>query len=343
MLPDCASFIAGIPDSGPLIDGHGRVHDSLRISVTDRCNVRCFYCMPSEGVPWKSHTEILRYEEIERLVRVAAALGVRKIRLTGGEPLIAKDLPVLIRLLVAIPGIQDVSLTTNGVLLADAAHALREAGLRRINVHLDTLDRQRYMRITRRDDLGRVLAGLHAARTVGFAPIKINAVAIRQQSEPDIVPLAHFGRENHFEVRFIEFMPLDSQGLWDRSRMLASTGILALLASEFGPLIPVPDSDPRSPSQMYRYADGAGQIGLINAVSQSFCRHCNRIRLTADGKLRSCLFATREEDVRAILREGTDREIAQALRNVLRAKHSGHNVNTPQFIPPPRPMNAIGG
>lgn len=334
---------AEIPDSAPLVDGHGRVHDSLRVSVTDRCNVRCFYCMPSDGVKWKTHEEILRYEEIERLVRIAARLGVKKLRLTGGEPLVARNLPYLVRRLVAIPGMQDVSITTNGVLLGDYARQLREAGLSRINVHLDTLDRRRYEQITRRDELERVLAGLRAARESGFAPIKINTVAIRRQSEPDIIPLARFARENRFEIRYIEFMPLDSQGLWNRRRMIPSADILAMLSSEFGPLTPDPNGDPHSPAQMYCYGDGAGRIGLIKAVSQSFCRNCSRLRLTADGKLRSCLFATREEDIRAILRGGSDREVAQALRNALLAKRPAHNVDTPQFVPPPRPMYAIGG
>ena len=216
----------------PLTDTFGRIHDNLRISVTDRCNIRCFYCMPEEGVEYMAREEILSFEEIERFVRVAVSLGVTKLRITGGEPLVRKDLPVLVRKLFAIPGLRDIALTTNAVLLARHAEALYDAGLRRLNVHLDTLDRERFKRITRRDDLDRVLEGIETARRIGFGPIKINAVAVKNLVEPDLVPLAEFGRERDIEIRFIEFMPLDAQGLWDRGRVLLADDIIATLSRE---------------------------------------------------------------------------------------------------------------
>ena len=245
----------------PLRDSFGRVHDNLRISVTDRCNIRCFYCMPETDVHFVDRREILDFEEIERFVRIAAGMGIAKIRVTGGEPLVRRDLPVLMRRLAAIPGIQDLALTTNGVLLADQAEALYEAGLRRLNVHIDTLDRERFFRITRRDDLPQVLAGLDAARKIGFRRIKLNAVAVKNLVESDIVPLALYARENGFEVRYIEFMPLDAQNLWDRSRVLLADDIIAALSREISPLIPVPDPDPRAPATEYSYADGGGRWG----------------------------------------------------------------------------------
>ncbi len=330
--------------SGPLLDTFGRLHDNLRVSVTDRCNVRCFYCMPETGAAFIPHLEILRYEEIERFVRVAVSLGVSKVRVTGGEPLVRRDLPVLIRKLVAIEGVRDLSLTTNGVLLSEHAAALYEAGLRRINVHLDTLDRERFQRITRRDDLPRVLQGLETCRRLGFHPIKINCVAVKNLVEPDLVPLARFGRENGYEIRFIEFMPLDAQGIWDRGRVLLADDIISVLSREIAALVEIPDRDARAPATEYRYADGGGQVGFIASVSRPFCLNCNRLRLTSDGKLRYCLFAIEETDVKTLLRSGaSDEEIAAAIRANLRNKWLGHEINTAQFVPPPRPMYAIGG
>src|SRR5579884_948170 len=254
--------------SAPLVDSFGRRHDNLRISITDRCNVRCFYCMPETGATFVPRPEILSFEEIERFVRVAVSLGVTKLRITGGEPLVRRDLPVLVRKLAAISGIRDLSLTTNGVLLADHAEALYKAGLRRINVHLDTLDRERFRQITRRDELPRVLEGLEAARRIGFGPIKINAVAVKDLLEPDIVPLARFGRENGYEIRYIEFMPLDAQGIWDRGRVLLADTIIAMLSQEISPLLEIPDADPRAPATEYAYADGNGRVGFIASVSR---------------------------------------------------------------------------
>ena len=328
----------------PLIDTYGRIHDNLRISVTDRCNIRCFYCMPETDVQFVERREILDFEEIERFVRIAVALGIRKLRVTGGEPLVRRDLAVLVRRLGAIPGIQDLALTTNGVLLTKLAEPLYEAGLRRINVHLDTLDRQRFQQITRRDEIDKVLAGLALCKKLGYTKIKLNAVAVKNLVEPDIVPLARFARENGFEVRYIEFMPLDAQNLWDRGKVLLAADIIAALSREIAPLIPVPDSDPRAPASEYNFADGIGRVGFIASVSRPFCLNCNRLRLTADGKLRYCLFAVEEDDVKTLLRSGaSDDEIAALVRRNVAAKWEGHEINTSRFVAPPRPMYAIGG
>jgi len=327
-----------------LVDGFGRIHDNLRISVTDRCNIRCFYCMPENEVRFVDRREILDFEEIERFARVAAAEGIRKVRVTGGEPLLRRNLPFLIGRLAAIPGIDDLALTTNGVLLEEMAEPLYAAGLRRLNVHIDTLDRERFAQITRRDDLPRVLAGLEAAKRAGFQKIKLNAVAVKNLVEPDIVPLARFAREQGFEVRYIEFMPLDAQNLWDRTKVLLADDILATLTREIAPLAPVPDPDPRAPASEYRYTDGGGTVGIIASVSKPFCLNCNRIRLTADGKLRYCLFAIQEDDVKSLMRSGaSDEEIAELMRRNLAGKWQGHEINSAKFVAPPRPMYSIGG
>ena len=330
--------------NGPLIDSFARIHDNLRISVTDRCNIRCFYCMPEDNVDYVAREEILSFEEIERFVRVAVSLGVTKLRITGGEPLVRKDLAVLIGKLAALPGIKDVALTTNGVLLARHAQALYDAGLRRLNVHMDTLDRNRFLRITRRDDLPKVLEGLEKARRIGFGPIKINAVAVKNLVEPDIVPLVRFGREQGYEVRFIEFMPLDAQGLWSRTDVLSAGEIIETLSREIGSLVEIPDRDPRAPATEYRFADGIGRVGLVASVTRPFCLNCNRIRLTSDGKLRYCLFAIEETDVKGLLRNGApDEEIAETIRATVQKKWIGHEINSAKFVAPPRPMYAIGG
>jgi cyclic pyranopterin phosphate synthase len=327
----------------PLVDSFGRVHDNLRISVTDRCNIRCFYCMPETPVAFEKRSEILSFEEIERFARIAVGLGISKVRVTGGEPLVRRDLPVLIARLAAIPGIRDLALTTNGVLLAELTGPLYQAGLRRLNVHVDTLDRERFARITRRDELGRVLEGLEAARLAGFS-IKLNAVAVKNLVEPDIVPLARYARERGFEVRYIEFMPLDAQGLWERDKVLLADEIIETLSREIAPLEPVPDPDPRAPASEYNYADGGGRVGFIASVSRPFCLNCNRIRLTADGKLRYCLFAIEEDDVKKLLRSGApDEEIAALVRRNLAGKWQGHEINSTKFVAPPRPMYSIGG
>ncbi len=329
----------------PLVDTYGRLHDNLRISVTDRCNIRCFYCMPETGAQYIDRAEILTFEEIERVVRIAVDLGVTKIRLTGGEPLVRKDLPKLVESLIGIPGVRDIALTTNAVLLAEQAQALYDAGLRRLNIHLDTLDRERFKQITRRDDFPRVMAGIERAQELGFGPIKLNVVAVKNLIEPDIVPMARFGRERGIEVRYIEFMPLDHQSLWDRSRVLLMETMLEMLRREIGPLEAVPDPDPRAPATEFRFADGIGGVGFIASVSKPFCLNCNRLRLTSDGKLRYCLFAIEETDVRDLLRAGqhTDEQIAERLRQTVHDKWLGHEINTNRFVPPPRPMHSIGG
>lgn len=327
----------------PLVDTYGRLHDNLRISVTDRCNIRCFYCMPETGVKFQPRDEILSFEEIERFVRIAVTLGVRKLRITGGEPLVRKDLAKLIAKLSAIEGIEDLALTTNGVLLAEHARDLYDAGLRRINVHLDTLDRERFKQITRRDDLAKVLEGIDVAQAMGYGPVKINAVAVKNLVEADIVPLARYGRERGIEIRYIEFMPLDSQGLWDRERVLLADQMIEMIQREIGPLEEIPDRDPRAPATEYRFADGIGRVGFIASVSRPFCLNCNRIRLTSDGKLRYCLFAIEETDVKSILRGGSDDDVRAAVRASVHAKWIGHEINSTQFVPPPRPMYSIGG
>lgn len=328
--------------SAPLIDTFGRLHDNLRISVTDRCNIRCFYCMP-EDVKFGAREEILSFEEIVRFVTIAAEMGVRKLRITGGEPLLRKNLPDLIARLLAIPGIEDMAMTTNGVTLKQHARDLYDAGLRRLNVHLDTLDRGRFQQITRRDELPKVLDSLAHAKALGFGPIKINVVAVTNLIEPDVVPMARFGREHGFEIRYIEFMPLDSQGIWDQSRVLLASDMIRMLEREIAPLEAIPDTDPRAPATEYRFTDTGARIGFVASVSKPFCMNCNRVRLTADGKLRNCLFAIEETDVRGLLRHGSDGEVREALRSNIRAKWMGHQINTQQFIAPPRPMYSIGG
>lgn len=328
----------------PLVDSWGRVHDNLRISVTDRCNIRCFYCMPETDVQFVRRSEILDFEEIERFVRIAVTLGIRKLRVTGGEPLVRRDLAVLIRRLSTIPGIEDLALTTNGVLLPQLAAPLYEAGLRRINVHLDTIDRARFLEITRRDEIHKVLAGLEACKQLGYSKIKLNAVAVKHLVEPDIVPLARYARENGFEVRYIEFMPLDAQNLWDRSKVLLADEIIAILGREIAPLVPVPDPDPRAPASEYQFSDGIGRVGFIASVSRPFCLNCNRLRLTADGKLRYCLFAVEEDDVKTLLRSGaSDEAIVALVRRNVAGKWEGHEINSTRFVAPPRPMYSIGG
>ncbi len=285
------------PLSGPLADSFGRIHSDLRISVTDRCNIRCFYCMPEQGAKFSPVSSLLSFQQIVRFVSTALPLGIRKIRLTGGEPLLRPKLPDLIAGLKELQAIRDLALTTNAVLLRDAARPLYDAGLRRLNIHLDTTDPVRFRTITRRDDLGRVLEGIDAALGLGFEAIKLNAVAIKGLTEPDVISLVHFARERNIEVRFIEFMPLDAQHLWSLDRVLTADEMIGQLEREFGPLTAVPDADPRAPATEYQFADGH-RVGFVASVSRPFCANCNRLRLTADGKLRYCLFAREETDVK---------------------------------------------
>jgi len=330
--------------SGLLVDRFGRVHTDLRISVTDRCNIRCMYCMPAAGVKFKPHEAILTFEEIERLVRVAAGLGVAKIRLTGGEPLVRRDVCRLVEALAAIPGIRDLAMTTNGVLLAQHAEELKRAGLQRLNVSLDTLDREKFRELARRDELPRVLEGIAAAQRAGFTQIKLNTVALRGQSEDDVVPLARFAREHGFELRFIEFMPLDGDGRWNPERVLPGEEILRILAGGIGPLDPIVDPEARVPATEYGFADGIGRVGVIASVSEPFCRRCGRLRLTAEGRLRNCLFSTEEWDARALLRSGgTDEQLTELMRRAVLAKRAEHGTDTGRFGQPERAMYQIGG
>ena len=331
-----------VPHSAFLEDTFGRRHNNLRISVTDRCNLRCTYCMP-EDVVFRDRSELLSFEEIAHFTRVAASLGIDKVRLTGGEPLVRKGLHRLVRLLVPIPGIADIGLTTNGILLADQAGELFEAGLRRLNVSLDTLDSGRFRELTRRDGLDRVLEGLQTARQVGFDPIKVNAVAIRGVNDVDVVPLARYCREHGFELRFIEYMPIGADA-WEREKVYFAQEILDVLGREISPLVESPNRDPRAPAMDYDYADGIGRVGIIASVSRPFCASCNRLRLTAEGKLRNCLFSLDEVDVKGLLRaEGADGELAEAIRRTVWSKWEGHEINSAQFVKPQRTMHAIGG
>jgi cyclic pyranopterin phosphate synthase len=325
-----------------LVDTFGRLHNNLRVSVTDRCNLRCTYCMPEE-VAFMDRSELMTFEEITRFVRVAAPLGIDKVRLTGGEPLMRRGLEGLVRMLCAVPGIRDVGLTTNGLLLADRARAFYDAGLRRINVSLDTLDPAKFRRITRRDGLERVVEGILAAKAAGFRPVKINAVSIRGFSETEVVPLARFAREHGLEMRFIEYMPIGADQ-WERDKVYFAHEILEQLEREVAPLAPAPDYDPRAPAMDFDYADGGGRVGIIASVSRPFCTSCNRIRLTSDGKLRNCLFALDEVDVKGLLRGGAaEAEVAEVIRRNVAAKWEGHEINTARFVKPLRTMHAIGG
>ena len=324
------------------MDGFGRVHTDLRVSVTDRCTLRCTYCMPAEVV-FRDREELLTYEEIARVAAVAAGLGVRSIRLTGGEPLVRRDLAALVRQLVAVPGIEEVALTTNGLDLAAQAPGLRAAGLSRLNVSLDTLREDVFETIARRRGLDRVLAGLAAAKLAGFATIRINAVSLRGLTEDEIVPLARFCRREGFELRFIEFMPLDADGAWNPGRVLSGAEVRAILERDAGPLTAERSADPGQPARDYRWPDGT-RVGFIDPVTQPFCDRCDRLRLTADGQFRNCLFSTTEWDVRGVLRGGgTDDQIAALLRSCVAAKAAAHGIGTPAFARPARAMYEIGG
>jgi cyclic pyranopterin phosphate synthase len=328
-------------DNAKLLDSFGRVHNNLRISVTDRCNLRCTYCMPEE-VTFMERGELLTFEEITRFVRVAVPLGIDKVRLTGGEPLMRRDLPVLVRMLHEIEGIRDLGLTTNGVLLAEHAQTLYDAGLRRINISLDTLNPERFRQLARRDGLEQVIAGIHAAKKAGFDPVKVNAVSIRGITEHEVAPLAHFAREHGLEMRFIEYMPIGADH-WERDKVYFAHEILEQLET-VAPLLPAEDYDPRAPAMEFQYEDGGGRVGIIASISRPFCMRCNRIRLTADGKLRNCLFALDEVDVKGLLRgNAPEAELAEVIRTNVASKWEGHEINTSRFIKPLRTMHAIGG
>lgn len=333
-----------LPIVNQLVDSFGRSHNNLRVSVTDRCNLRCFYCMPEHNPEFMPRAELLTFEEIERIVRVGTSLGIDRVRLTGGEPLVRHELHKLVSALVQTPGILDVGLTTNGILLVDQAQQLYDAGLTRLNISLDALDAETFQKMTRRDNIEQVLAGIEAAKAAGFQPIKINAVSVRGLTEDQIVPFGELARQGDVDIRFIEFMPLDAESQWERDKVLFAHEIITALESEFGPLDPLPTDDHRAPAKKYRFRDGKGSIGLIASVSQPFCGSCNRFRLTADGKLRNCLFSLEESDVRDLLRQGgTNSEIAAVMQSCIAAKREGHEINSKRFIQPERPMHSIGG
>jgi cyclic pyranopterin phosphate synthase len=329
-----------------LVDAFGRVHTDLRVSVTDHCNLRCSYCMPLDA-RFRPAAELLSFAEIQRVVRVAAEAGIRTLRLTGGEPLLRPGLPGLVERLVGIAGIEEVALSTNGLLLAEQAAALAAAGLARLNVSLDALDPQVFAAVARRPGLERVLEGLAAARHAGFRDIRINAVSIRGLTEGEIVPLARHCRAAGLQLRFIEFMPLDGESAWSGARVLGGADVRAILAREFGALEPLPAADPGQPAVDYRYPDG-GTVGFIDPVSAPFCGRCDRLRLTADGQFRNCLFSTTEWDARAVLRAAhppADEAalLAALLRDCVAVKRAAHGIGTPSFARPERAMYQIGG
>ena len=330
-------------DTEPLQDGHGRRIGDLRVSVTDRCNFRCQYCMPAEGLPWLDRAEVLTFEEIVRLVGIFAAMGVGDVRLTGGEPLVRREFPVLAGMLRAVPGVHELSVTTNGFLLRRDAAALVAAGVDRFNVSVDSLQRDRFYELTRRDALDRVLDGLaHLASFPSAHPIKVNAVAMRGFTEQEVLPFAELARQTPYEVRFIEWMPLDADRSWTPDQVLTGAEIRAAIHAVH-PLV-AESREPSATARVYRFADGPGRIGFINPVSEPFCVDCNRVRLTADGRLRTCLFSLEETDVRGPLRDGaSDAEIAGLIRDAVWRKELRHRVGEPGFVQPVRPMSAIGG
>jgi cyclic pyranopterin phosphate synthase len=327
----------------PLRDSWGREIKSLRVSVTDKCNFRCRYCMPAEGLEWLDRAEVLSFEEITRLVRVLARMGVDEVRLTGGEPLVRRDLPVLVEMLADTPGVRDLSLTTNGVLLDRFAGPLVDAGLRRLNVSLDSLSHVRFAEITRRDALDRVLAGLEEAeRHPELRPIKVNCVAIRGFTEEEVPALAELARRKPYVVRFIEFMPLDAEEAWRDDDVLTG-GEIRVLIEEHWPLEEIP-AKASSTARRFRFRDGAGEIGFVNPVSEPFCSTCDRVRLTADGQLRTCLFSRREWDLKTPLRDGADDEhLEELLRFAVAHKELKHKINEPGFVKASRSMSQIGG
>jgi cyclic pyranopterin phosphate synthase len=327
----------------PLQDGHGRSIGDLRVSVTDRCNFRCQYCMPAEGLPWLERGDVLTFEEIVRLVDLLSSMGVHDIRLTGGEPLVRRNFPKLAGMLAELALVRDLSVTTNGFLLERDAEALVRAGVNRFNVSIDSLQRDRFYELTRRDALPQVLRGLGLLASFPEAhPIKINAVAIRDFTEEEVLPFAEFARSSCYEVRFIEFMPLDGDHSWTPEQVLTGEEIRAAI-NAVHPLEPEP-REPSATARVYRFADGQGRIGFINPVSEPFCGDCNRIRLTADGRLRTCLFSLNETDLRGPLRAGAvDDELEQLIRDAVWRKELKHHVGEPGFIQPSRTMSAIGG
>ncbi len=325
-----------------LVDQFHRVATNLRVSVTDVCNLRCLYCMPEE-MDFAETDQIMTFEEIVRLVNIAVSLGVDKVRLTGGEPLVRRGLASLIEQLFAVPGLSDISLTTNGVSLERQAQALYDVGLRRINVSLDALSESKFAEITRRNLLSKVLAGLEKARQIGFEPIKINAVPMRGFSEDEVLELTSFARNNGYEMRFIEFMPLDADDIWAKDIFIPNSELKKRINEKF----PLENGNGRGlhqTAQNYRFQDGKGKVGFISSVSEPFCGDCNRVRLTADGKFRNCLFALEEKDILTPLRNGaSDQHIGKLMKESVASKAIGHMINSNQYTKPDRNMSMIGG
>ncbi|MGB7348016.1 MAG: GTP 3',8-cyclase MoaA [Pirellulaceae bacterium] len=328
----------------PLVDRFGRIHDSLRLSVTDRCNIRCFYCMPETDAHFVARDRLLSFEELYRLAELLVRrTGVRDVRLTGGEPLVRKDFSKLVKMLASIDGLEDLSLTTNGILLAEHAAELRQAGLKRINVSLDTLDEEAFQRISRRSGVDKIVAGIDAAIAAGFESVKLNAIAIRGITEPDVIRLIDFARERQVPIRFIEFMPLDTDKAWRTDSVLTGDMLLRMITDHFGQ--PAPRSRPHS-SQPAEDFDlpGGGRIGIIRSVTSPFCGDCNRLRITADGSIRNCLFSQEETALRDLMRQGvSDETLLSEIRQCIAAKKAGHGIDEDGFTPPDRPMYAIGG
>ena len=330
---------------GLLTDSYGRRIKSMRISVTDKCNFRCTYCMPAEGLPWLKKSEILSYEEIERIARIAVGIGIEQIRLTGGEPLVRRDVPELVRQLKQIEGLHSLSLTTNGILLKQQAKALAEAGLTRINVSLDSLLREKFAQLTRRDQMNQVLEGLEELEKYpSIHPIKINAVAMRGHTEAEVLDFARLARRKAYVVRWIEFMPLDADQAWRKEDILTGSEIKAIIETAYGPLVQITSGDPSETARRYTFSDGCGEVGFINPVSEPFCSTCDRIRITADGQLRTCLFASEETDLRAVIRsQADDEEVAQTIRRAVWNKELKHYIGDTRFKRSKRSMSMIGG
>ena len=325
-----------------LIDSFDRTIRNLRISITDRCNLRCLYCMPAHP-HWMERKEILTFEELTRLARVAVSLGVEKIRLTGGEPTVRRDLPDFVRKLSPLEGLKDLSLTTNGILLDTLAQPLWDSGLRRINISLDTLKEDRFEEMTRREAFRRTWKGLEASDRAGFSPIKVNVVVIKGHNEDEVVDFARLAREKLWQVRFIEFMPLDAEGHWNREKVVPAREIIDRISAVF-PVEEVPDVPASDPARRYRFLDGRGEFGVIASVTEPFCGSCDRIRITADGKLRTCLFSHREADLKTPLREGVeDAHLAEIIKGAVGKKEAGHGMDDPAFLKPDRAMYLIGG
>jgi cyclic pyranopterin phosphate synthase len=334
--------VDAMPTEGPLVDRFGRIHDDLRLSVTDRCNLRCVYCMPNEGMRFRPREEILTFEEIVRIARVARDLGVRSVRLTGGEPLVRRGICDLVGR-VADLGFDDVALTTNGILLAPMASALAAAGLRRVNVSCDSLRPDRFAEIRRRGSLDIVLAAMGAAESAGLSPLKVNVVLLRGRNDDEILDFAAFARDTGRIVRFIEYMPLDAEGAWNRAQLVPGHEVLERIRAVW-PMEPVRRAGDPAPADRYRFADGKGEIGVISTVTEPFCGTCNRLRLTADGAIRNCLFSDAEHPVRELLRNGgSDVDLAMLLRRAVWGKLPGHGINEPGFLRPRRSMSMIGG